>query len=118
MDKTFNINNYVDYRCIDPTMAHIGSPWYPREDQCACNPIYSNPTGRGFTNCPFGVTFEYEAPKYLPVQTLESTWKSAGLYEPKNLTSLPFGSEFPKSSYVPPQLQPRQLVRVGNTWRT
>jgi hypothetical protein len=104
---------YADYRCIDPVATNTGSPWFPIDNTCPCDPKLSNPTGRGFTACSFGI------------QTQDSMANSvSNLYNPNNQlseTKLP-GAFFPDISSFPimsvPQFQPRPLAQIGYTWRS
>ncbi len=104
-----NTLNYDIYRCIEPTAKTTGKPWFPYENICQCDPKDSNPTGRGFTSCTFGVN---EQKDFYPFGQFKS---------PSNISS-PQGALFPNSSGVletsPPQLQPRQMTRIGNAWRS
>jgi hypothetical protein len=106
--------NFIDYRCIDPLATVMDSPWFPMRDVCPCDPKTANPTGRGYTSCPYGISFDDKPTNTIPLQTIkdvETQWL------PENVTKLPKGSMFPKNSYTAPQLQPRQLNRIGVTWR-
>lgn len=108
--------NFIDYRCLDPLAIDMNQPWFRVNDICPCDPSQSNPTGRGFTGCPYGVSFEAEDTKVKPLVRLElnDDYK----YVPTPVTNLPYGSLYAPMSYVPPNLQPRALMRVGNTWRS
>jgi hypothetical protein len=115
MDQGLATNNpnYADYRCIDPVAKNVGAPWYRIDDVCPCDPKLSFPTGRGFTSCPMGVQFDNKI--------INETMKSS---EPIKMSdSFGAGSMFPQvnkqiSSVTPPQLQPRPLSRIGQTWRS
>lgn len=100
-------DNFNIYRCLDPIKTQTNLPWYRIEDKCPCNPNLSNVTGRGFTPCTFGLQIEH--PNSL------NYFQSAG-YKPYE-TPLK-GSLYQDVQYVPPQLQPRMLSRIGNVWRS
>lgn len=112
---TVTNKNYTDYRCIDPVMTVSSDKWYPMTDVCPCDPTLSNPTGRGFTSCPMGITFDSPDTKTAPLSALKY---NNGNWVPSDVTTLPHGSNYPVGSYVPPQLEPRMLVRIGQTWRS
>lgn len=99
--------NYSVYRCPDPIKTETNTPWYRIEDKCPCNPADSNVTGRGFTPCNFGVQFE--TPNQINLA------KTRDL--PKQANKL-VGTLYENNQFVPPQLQPRQLSRIGNQWRS
>lgn len=110
--------NFIDYRCIDPLATVMESPWFPMRDVCPCDPKLSNPTGRGYTGCPFGVSFNNEnqnqnnnLEKLQTISNVNTQWL------PQEVSSLPTGAIYPKNSYTAPQLQPRQLYRIGVSWR-
>lgn len=113
--------NYTDYRCLNPLATVMEEPWFPMRDVCPCNPKLSGPTGRGYSGCPFGVQFPdtingQAAPNGLvPLSSLQNI---KGQWVPEKVQELPFGAAYPTGSYVPPQLQPRQNVRIGVTWRS
>lgn len=92
------------YRCPDPLKSYTSQPWYRFTDICPCDPKDSNITGRGFTSCPFGVS---DNSKY---QSFQNT--------PIPQRDIPVGNIYPQQQYVPPQLEPRQLVRIGQQWRS
>ena len=102
-----NTRNYSVYRCPDPVANKTDEPWYSYSNVCPCDPKLSNSTGRGFTPCPFGIN--QEAPQW-------------------NLPAFQYASQIPNGSqivgnlynnqFVPPQLQPRQLIRIGEEWRS
>jgi hypothetical protein len=99
--------NYSVYRCPDPIKTETNTPWYRIEDKCPCNPADSNVTGRGFTPCSFGVQFE--TPNQINLA------KTRDL--PKQANKL-VGTLYENNQFVPPQLQPRQLARIGQQWRS
>lgn len=107
--------NYTDYRCIDPTMVVSSNKWYPMTDVCPCDPSLSNQTGRGFTPCPMGVTFDKPDTKTVPLSSLSY---NNGSWTPSDVTTLLPGANYPVGNYIPPQLEPRMLVRIGQTWRS
>jgi hypothetical protein len=105
-----NTRNYAVYRCPDPVAIKTGGPWYygDGENICPCDPNLSNKTGRGFTACNIGIN--QEAPQWnLP------TFQLVSQFPDKNQI---VGSMFSQNRFVPPQLQPRQLVRIGEEWRS
>lgn len=105
-----NGNKFTIYRCIDPVAVTTGSPWFNSigENVCPCDPKLSNKTGRGFTACPLGIN--YETPMWnLPVFQMASQIPRGQV----------MGSMYAnENQFVPPQLQPRQLVRIGEEWRS
>jgi hypothetical protein len=103
-----NTLSYSVYRCPDPVAVQTDSPWYSYSNLCPCDPNLSNKTGRGFTACPLGIN--QEAPQWnLPsFQSMSQV--------PNNNQIV--GSMFGLNQFVPPQLQPRQLVRIGEEWRS
>ncbi len=107
--------NYTDYRCVSPTISVTDTKWFPMTDVCPCDPTLSNPTGRGFTPCPMGITFDKQDNKTLPLSALKN---NNGNWVATDVTELPPGSMYPVGSYVAPQLQPRMLTRIGQTWRS
>lgn len=115
-----NLNkDYTDYRCVDPgtTTTDSSDKWFPMFDVCPCNPELSNPTGRGITACPFGISNNIPVDEKIPVSKLVN---KNGLYVPESMTKqdLPFGSLFTPTNYIPPQLQPRPSSRIGLFWRS
>ncbi len=99
--------NYSIYRCIDPVKQDTKSPWYRIENKCPCSPADSNPTGRGFTSCTYGV--QYETPNTLNLA------KQTNLPKQNNPLT---GVLYENNQFVPPQLEPRPLSRIGNQWRS
>jgi hypothetical protein len=106
--------NYVDYRCIEPSAIDTAGPWFPISNICPCDPKLSNPTGRGYTACPFGIqaeqkTISKEAHSFMPINT-------------NNIHTVGDGVMYPSLSQLnvisPPQFQPRPLTNIGYTWRT
>jgi hypothetical protein len=93
-------SKFAVYRCVDPVAIKTSKPWYTITNVCPCDPKLSNTTGRGFTSCPFGVSKPIEG-------DLVGT---SGV----SLTGSLFGS----GQVVPPQLQPRELYRIGVEWRS
>lgn len=126
-----SVYNYVDFRCIDPVASQVGQPWYRISDVCPCSPSQSFPTGRGFTSCPFGVQFDDNRPQknsseLMAVQNIDNKWASVPDTNAQKLINN--GSMFPVAgsgsltgtepgAYTPPMLQPRQLARIGYTYR-
>lgn len=105
-----NDNKYVVYRCPDPVTVKTDQPWYSYENICPCDPNLSNNTGRGFTACPLGINQEapmWNLPMYQTASQLPGSNQTVG-----NL----FASG--GNQFVPPQLQPRQIIRIGQEWRS
>lgn len=97
--------NFSVYRCPDPVNVNTNTPWYRDSNICPCSPETSNITGRGFTPCAYGVEFNETS----PIQLQGTAGK----------TNTPLtGSFYQDHQFVPPQLQPRPLSRVGNQWRS
>lgn len=106
-----NTRDYSVYRCIEPASVSTGPPWFNGigVNICPCDPNLSNHTGRGFTACPLGIN--QEAPTWnLPTFQLVSQIPS-----PNKVIGNMYGSG---NQFVPPQLQPRQLIRIGTDWRS
>jgi hypothetical protein len=103
--------NYVDYRCIEPSAIDTDGPWFPISNICPCDPKLSNPTGRGYTPCPFGIQ---------PEQKVVQSFIKASIIKNPSITGT--GSMYPNISKLsvisPPQFQPRPLTNIGYTWRT
>jgi ferredoxin-thioredoxin reductase catalytic subunit len=99
--------NYAVYRCPDPIKTDTKTPWYPIENKCPCNPADSNVTGRGFTSCTFGV--QYETPNTINLAKQKDLPKQTGALK---------GTMYQNNQFVPPQLEPRMLSRIGNQWRS
>lgn len=100
--------DYNVYRCPDPVAVTTGEPWYPISNVCPCNPNLSGTTGRGFTACPFGLTIEKPGKPYPLGQLIGQI--------PKN--SQIVGSLYNQDQYVPTQLDPRPLSKIGYQWRS
>jgi hypothetical protein len=105
-----NGNRFSVYRCPDPVAVKTGSPWFYGigENICPCDPKLSNTSGRGFTACPYGI--KQETPQW----NMSMSQMSSQIPSQNQVT----GSMFNKNQFVPPQLQPRQLVRIGQEWRS
>lgn len=104
-----NTNNFSVYRCPDPVAVFTTQPWYPNSNICPCDPNQSNNSGRGYTACPLGISQKspnWDLPASQIIAQLPSTERTVG-----NM----YGSG---NQFVPPQLQPRQLVRIGQEWRS
>jgi hypothetical protein len=99
--------NYSVYRCPNPTAVNTGEPWYNQSNICPCDPNLSNSSGRGFTSCPMGIQ-EKSKPENLPMSQLTAQMPKPGQA---------VGSLYSNKT-VPPQMWPRQLVRVGQSWRS
>ena len=110
MNYANNNPNYVDYRCIEPNSVQTGNPWFPISNVCPCEPKLSNPTGRGYVACPFGVQTNTQQIHQLNMSKVVSVPKVAGAMFPE------VSSNF--SVISPPQFQPRPLTNIGYTWRS
>lgn len=114
------MDKYAVYRCLQPNAKTTNSPWFREEDSCPCNPILSNPTGRGLMGCPFGVQFEKSWNETIPLTKSEQIVTNSGIENiNKNVNtkiSLP-GSMFQNGQFIPPQLEPRPLSRIGVEYR-
>ncbi len=106
-------DNYVDYRCIEPSATETNSPWFRIPNTCPCDPKLSNPSGRGFLGCPFGIQTDTTVKnsvsgltKIIPKDKIDKV--NYGLY--------PEISGYSMSSV--PQFQPRPLSQIGYTWRS
>lgn len=115
---------YSTFRCLDPNFVITDKPWYPYQDVCPCDPKLSNPTGRGYTSCPYGVqtdikSLNKEISKKSNVYEVID-YNNINGYQTKNIpvTQLPLGSLYQNSQITAPQMDPRQLVRIGNEWRS
>lgn len=108
VDKN-NQLNYSQYRCQDPVGVKTGEPWYPYSNVCPCNPDLSNTSGRGFTPCPMGLSNLEKRGPSLPMNQIVNQI-------PKN--SQVVGTLYSEGQAVPPQLEPRQLSRIGQQWRS
>lgn len=108
------------YRCLQPYAKTTNQPWFREEDSCPCNPSLSNPTGRGLMGCPLGVQFEKSWNETIPLTQSEQIITNSGIENiNKNVSiksSLP-GSMFQNGQFIPPQLQPRPLARIGIEYR-
>jgi hypothetical protein len=104
-----NTRNYSVYRCPDPVAIQTDKPWYSYSNVCPCDPNLSNKTGRGFTACPLGINTE------TPQWNLPAFQLASQVPYPNQITGNMYGSG---NQYVPPQLQPRQLIRIGEEWRS
>jgi hypothetical protein len=96
-----NKRDYSVYRCVDPVAVKTGEPWFNNTNICPCNPKLSNVTGRGFTPCPFGIS----QPNFSELRAVDAP------------SSQIVGSLYSENQVVPPQLQPRELYRIGVEWR-
>lgn len=108
--------NFSDFRCLDPNMKETGAPWFRIPDVCPCDTELSNPTGRGYTSCPFGVQTQQTTN-----DLISNLYASPSTNEPAAAEKLT-GSFFPEISTFPimavPQFQPRPLAQIGYTWRS
>ncbi len=110
--------NFIDFRCIDPVASTMNQPWYRILDECPCNPKLSNQTGRGFTSCPLGVQFDQKEIN----RVLENPKIVTNNNKQMSMSDMPSGSLFPNVNnspdVVPPNIQPRALIRIGQSWRS
>ena len=95
--------NYEIYRCPDPRKTVVDQPWFRTQEVCPCNPADSNVTGRGYTPCNFGLQMDQNQINMAARRNTGSVPLKGALYQDK---------QFPA-----PQLDPRQLTRIGNQWR-
>ena len=103
MEYTANASrNFSTYRCLDPIKTQTTTPWYPTENTCPCDASNTNVTGRGFTPCPFGMDVETRNTVNLNIGNL-----------PKQKKAL-IGTMYQNNQFVPPQLEPRPMSRIGN----
>ncbi len=103
-----NVNNgsrYSIFRCPEPGVVVTGGPWFPSENVCPCDPKLSFPSGRGLTSCPFGVM----EPEKRPV---------AQLYNKIPTQQEITGIIYNDAQFIPPQMDPRPLTRIGESWRS
>lgn len=101
--KEVNINNNLNYtftQCLEPTTSKTGGPWFYRNNTCPCDPKLSNPTGRGYTTCPIGVSEI--------VKPLVENEQNPGMT----------GSLYNNRQYSPNQFNPYPIARIGESWRT
>ncbi len=96
-----NTRNYSVYRCIDPVAVKTNEPWFNNTNICPCDPKLSNTTGRGFTACPFGIS----TPNTNELITVDVPMSQV------------VGSLYSQNQVVPPQMQPRELYKIGIEWR-
>lgn len=99
-----NVNNgtkYAVFRCPEPGAVVTEGPWFPSDNVCPCNPKLSFPTGRGLTPCPFGV--------------MEPEKRSTAQHTTENQIT---GIIYNDAQFIPPQMDPRPLARIGESWRS
>lgn len=108
-----NTRNYSVYRCPDPVAINTDQPWYSYSNVCPCDPNLSNKSGRGFTACNYGINDK--APQW----NLPSFQLASQIPDQKQVVGNLFGGNLNNGlQFVPPQLQPRQLIRIGEEWRS
>jgi len=100
-------DNYNVYRCLDPLKFKTDQPWFRISNVCPCDPAESNVTGRGYTPCNFGIQDDQNSINSLVYHDIQKS---------SPITPL-VGSLYQMHQYSPPQLDPRQLTRIGNQWR-
>jgi len=103
-----NTRNYTVYRCPDPVAIITDQPWFSYNNVCPCDPNLSNTSGRGFTGCPMGISGG------VPSWNI-SNFQLASQIPTKDQV---VGNLYSMNQFVPPQLQPNPLVRVGEEWRS
>ena len=123
MNQSQDKYRYSVFRCLDPNKVETGQPWYPYSDICPCNPDFNNPTGRGKVACGFGVqtdqSFLHNQTNMMnPLMSISGSEQGNFHINSAPVTKLPNGNLYPKNSMLPPQLQPRQLIRIGEVWRS
>ena len=108
-----NNDKFNVYRCVNPTAVTTEQPWYSYSNVCPCDPKLSNTSGRGYTPCPFGVL---ESNDSMEMSELKSQFRhqEANQFPSKHRL---VGNLDNTLQFTPPQLQPRQLVRIGQVWR-
>jgi len=100
-----NSKDFSVFRCINPTATITEYPWYSSgTNVCPCDPNLSNPSGRGFISCPYGIN------------NTSSSFKQSDDSFPYNNQIT--GNLYPKEQFVPPQIQPNPLVKIGYSWRS
>lgn len=115
-----NKYRYSVFRCLIPGKSQVDPPWFPYSDICPCNPEYDNPTGRGMVSCGYGVQFDQNLinQSVNAIETLKTVVGSNGQFYSIPVDSLPEGTMYPKMQNVPPQAEPRPLIRIGQEWRS
>jgi hypothetical protein len=103
-----NGSKFVSYRCPDPNAVITQEPWFPYSNVCPCDPMLTNPSGRGFSGCPYGIKKEDAPKENLPLSQLINQIPVKSGME---------GTLFSSNQFVPPQMNPRQLTRIGQEWR-
>lgn len=104
--------NFHVYRCPDPIKGKTDQPWFRIEDLCPCDSgTLSNPSGRGYVPCPFGVQFD------------NTVWDQNMMLSAPLVKQEPSSMMFPMNpgiglQSVPTQLEPRPLARIGTDWRS
>ena len=113
---------FSDFRCLSPYSTTTGKPYFPFENVCPCDPKHNNPTGRGYTLCPYGVQMDHSRILHdsnISIPLKKFVKSNTGTYDEKTgYADIPNGSMFPGKQYVPPQIYPRQLTRIGEVWRS
>jgi hypothetical protein len=104
-------NKFQVYRCIEPGAVVTKGPWFPTENVCPCDPKLSFPSGRGLSGCPFGVQDSSDSGAGSQVQASRRQFKVPSENE---IT----GNIFNSGQFIPPQMDPRPLSRIGVQWRS
>ena len=96
-------DKYITYRCPNPTAIETKKPWFNMENVCPCNPKLSGESGRGFMSCPYGIKIDD------PNIILNNFSKNDFLVGSLNASNYQLS---------PPQLDPRQITKIGYEWRS
>lgn len=100
-----NDNRYAVYRCLEPGAVKTDEPWFPSENICPCDPSLSFPSGRGISGCPFGIMESEKRPTAQLFNQLPTQQQITGII-------------YNDAQFIPPQMDPRPLTRVGQNWRS
>jgi len=101
------VQNFTVFRC-NPLGLEESRPWWREQEFCPCPSEYNNETGRGFVSCPYGVENEKEV-MFGKIPTVPN---------PEKIKKEMTGSLVQDKQWIPPQLQPRPLSRIGQQWRS
>ena len=100
-------HNYTVFRC-NPLALQEKKPWWRETEICPCDSQFNNETGRGFVSCPYGIENEKLA-KFGRIPTVPN---------PQEVKQKMTGSLVQDKQWIPPQLNPRPLSRIGQQWRS
>lgn len=98
-------DKFIVYRCPEPGAVVTEGPWYPINNVCPCDPKLSFPSGRGISSCPFGVMENEKRPSFQIPNKLPTQEQITGII-------------YNEGQYIPPQMDPRPLTRIGERWRS